>query len=69
MAYTCIMNLFLNVKFSLVTVVIIKHMNGHDVCGTWVVIKFRFTIPPITMGVPVIFNDFIECNGGCFDPV
>jgi hypothetical protein len=49
--------------------VVIKCMTTLGTCGTWVVIELIFALPPTTMGVPVILNDFIECNGGSSDPM
>jgi hypothetical protein len=69
MASVCIMPLWINKNFLRVMTSIIKRMTGHDACGTWVVIKFIFSLPPTTMGVLVIFNDFIECDGGSSNPV
>ena len=36
---------------------------GLGTCGTWAMIELRFTLPSTTMGVSVILNDLIYCNG------
>jgi hypothetical protein len=45
----------------------IKCMTGLGTCGTWAVIELGFYLPPTTMGVLIILNDFIEFNGGSSD--